>query len=78
MSWKTINQILGLASINRGFRQQLQQDPMAALEAEGFELTLEEQEAFAKFYSLPVSQFCQRLLEELVPEEYSESGESQS
>jgi hypothetical protein len=77
MSWKTINRILGLASINPVFRQQLQKDPLTALEIEGFELTSEEQEAFGKFYSLPVSQFCQRLLEELTPNEYSGSSESE-
>lgn len=76
MSWKTINRIFGLASINPVFRQQLQEDPLAALETEGFELTSEEQEAFGKFYSLPVSQFCQRVLEELAPDEYPKSGES--
>lgn len=69
MSWKTINQILGLASINHTFRQQLQEDPQTALEARGFELTPEELEAFRAFVSLPFAQFCQYLLETLPPDE---------
>ncbi len=71
MSWKIINRILGLASINPAFRQQLQQDPRTALEAQGFELAPEELEAFSTFASLPFSQFCQRLSEELTPDEHS-------
>ncbi|MEO9031177.1 MAG: Os1348 family NHLP clan protein [Ktedonobacteraceae bacterium] len=71
MSWKTINRILGLAAINPVFRQQLQQDPRTALEAQGFELAQEELEAFSAFASLPFSQFCQRLSETLAPDEHS-------
>jgi hypothetical protein len=41
--------------------------PLAALAAEGFELTREEQEAFTKFAALPFPEFCQRLLDELGP-----------
>jgi hypothetical protein len=67
MSWKIINRVLGLASINPAFRQQLQEDPLAALEAQGFELTPEELETFKKYASLPFSQFCQSLSEELAP-----------
>lgn len=74
MSRKTINRIFGLASIDPAFRQQLQKDPLAALATEGFELTSEEREAFGKFCSLPVSQFCQRVLEELSPDEYGKSS----
>lgn len=71
MSWKTINRILGQAAIDADFRQQLQADPLAALEAleaEGIELTPEEQEAFTRFAALPFPTFCQRLLDELSPE----------
>jgi|GEM_PF-1368223 hypothetical protein len=38
MSWKTLNQILGLAGIDEGFWQDLQKDPVAAIEARGFAL----------------------------------------
>jgi hypothetical protein len=69
MSWKTVNRILGQAAIDPEFRQMLQKDPLAALEAQGFELTPEEQEVLTKFSSLPFPEFCQRLLEELAPDE---------
>lgn len=68
MSWKTINRILGQAAIDPAFRQHLQADPLAALAAEGIELTPEEQEAFTRFAALPFPTFCQRLLDELSPE----------
>jgi hypothetical protein len=68
MSWKTVNRILGQATIDLDFRQRLQADPLATLAAEGFELASEEQEAFARFASLPFPAFCQHLLEELAPE----------
>lgn len=71
MSWKTINRIIGLATINPSFRQQLQQDPLAALKAQGFTLTPEELAVFSKYASLPFTQLCQRLEEELASDEYS-------
>jgi hypothetical protein len=68
MSWQTINHILGQAAIDPDFRQRLQEDPLTALAAEGFELTSEEQEAFTRLAALPFPEFCQRLLEELGPD----------
>lgn len=68
MSWKTINRILGQAAIDPVFRQCLRESPLAALSAEGFELTPEEQEVFARFAALPFPEFCQRLLDELGPD----------
>jgi len=68
MSWKTVNRILGQAAIDPDFRQRLQEDALAALAIEGFELTPEEQLAFASFGSLPFPQFCERLLAELGPD----------
>lgn len=69
MSWKMINRILGLASINPNFQQQLQQNPLAAIEVYKSELTLEELEAFRAFASLPFPQFCERLRDTLTPDE---------
>lgn len=69
MSWKMINQILGLASINPTFQQQLQENPLQALEAQKFKITPEEQEVFKTSASLPFSQFCQCLVEALAPDE---------
>ncbi|MGH2509351.1 MAG: Os1348 family NHLP clan protein [Ktedonobacteraceae bacterium] len=69
MSWKTINRIIGLASINLPFQQQLQENPLNALEVQGFELTPEELEVFRALALLPFPQFCQRLQEKLAPED---------
>ncbi|RAQ94026.1 Os1348 family NHLP clan protein [Thermogemmatispora tikiterensis] len=69
MSWKMINRILGLASVNQNFRQQLQRDPRATLEAYGFELTSEELEAICSYASLPFLQFCRRLMEDFGQDE---------
>ena len=69
MSWKTVNRILGQAAIDQDFCKRLQEDPLAALAAEDFELTPEELEAFTRFAALPFPEFCQRLLEELAPDE---------
>jgi hypothetical protein len=69
MSWKIINQVIGLASINLAFRQALQQNPEAALREEGIELTPEELDTFRNFASLPFQLFCQRLEETLAPNE---------
>lgn len=69
MSWKTINHIIGLASINPAFREQLQQDPQTALETEGFKLTPKEMDAFISLAPLPFTQFCRHLQETLAPEE---------
>lgn len=71
ISWKTINQIIGLPTINPAFRQQLQEDPLAALEEQGVTLTPEELAVFKSFASLPFAQFCERLSEEFAPEEHS-------
>ena len=70
MSWKTINRILGRASIDPEFWQALQQTPLTTIEAEGFELSSEEQAAFTEFASLQFPELCQRLLEKLAPDEW--------
>lgn len=67
MSWKTINEILALASLDQTFREALQHDPLSAVEAQGFELTCEERKVFQECAPLPLAKFCQYLLERLVP-----------
>jgi len=74
MSWRTINQILGLASIDPTFRQYLQQDPLVATEAAGFELTAEEREVFRAGTSLGFAEFCQHVLQRLAPAQQNEDS----
>lgn len=68
VSWKTINQILGLACVDSEFWQALQQDPVTTIKAQGFELTVQEQEVVAEAASLNLPEFCQHLLERLAPD----------
>ena len=69
MSWKTINQILGRACIDQAYWQALQQNPLAALAEEGFELTPEEKAVFEEFVQLSFPEFCRHLLDKLAPDE---------
>lgn len=70
VSWKTINRILGRACIDHAFWQALQSDLQVTLDAENFELTPEEEEAFKEFAHLPFADFCQHLLEKLAPDKW--------
>ncbi|HEU5227137.1 MAG TPA: Os1348 family NHLP clan protein [Ktedonobacteraceae bacterium] len=65
MSWKTINEIIALASLDPAFREALQRDPVTAAQAQGFELTSEEQSVFQAFASRTLVEFCQGVLERL-------------
>jgi len=67
MSWKTINEILALASMDPAFREALQSDPLSAVEAQGFELTDEERHVFQECSSLTLAEICRVLLERLAP-----------
>lgn len=65
MSWKTINRILGLAAIDQHFWQALQEDPVAAIQSQGFELTLEEQAIVRRGTVETLTAFSQYLLDSL-------------
>ncbi len=65
MSWKIINQILGLAAVDQEFAQKLLQDPLAAVGAQGFELTPEERHIFREISASNLREFSQHLLQEL-------------
>ena len=65
MTWRTINAILGLATVDQAFRQELLENPLAAVQARHFELTAEEQEVFKKISARDLPEFSQKLLEHL-------------
>ncbi|EFH88900.1 Os1348 family NHLP clan protein [Ktedonobacter racemifer] len=65
MSWKTINQILGLATADQEFWKALQTNPLATIHSQGFELTAEEQEVFKNMEAETISEFCRYLLDKL-------------
>ncbi|MFL5655815.1 MAG: Os1348 family NHLP clan protein [Ktedonobacteraceae bacterium] len=62
MSWKTINAILGLATVDEEFCRALLADPLAAVQARQFELIAEEQEAFKIISATSLSEFSQQLV----------------
>ncbi len=65
MSWKAINHILGLAAVDQQFWQELKKDPVAICQSRGFELTSEEKAALSRIHSKTLTEFSQRLLDEL-------------
>ncbi len=69
MSWRIVNQILGLAAADPVFWQELQRDPLAAIQKQGFGLTIEEEEAFRAMDTENLALCCQYLLEQLTSSE---------
>lgn len=65
MSWKTINQILGLAAVDQQFWKELKKDPLTVCQNRGFELTAEEKAVLSRIHADTLSEFSQRLLDEL-------------
>jgi len=65
MSWEIVNQILGLAVIDKKFAQELLQDPLAAVQRRGFQLTPEEQRVFSTISAQSLHEFVQHLIQEL-------------
>lgn len=73
MSWKTINEILALASMDPTFRKALQFDPLSAVEAQGFELSGEERHVFQECRALTLAEICRVLLERLAPSQHEDT-----
>lgn len=69
MTRKTINAILGLASVNPTFCQELLDDPLQAVQKNNFELSEEEQEIFGRISARDLYEFSQILLTLLDPQE---------
>ena len=65
MSWKTINEIISLASFDPVFCEALLHDPVSAIETQGFELTCEERKVLQGCASLTLVEFCQGVLQRL-------------
>ena len=65
MSWRAINHILGLAAVDQRFWDELRRDPVAVCRSRGFELTSEEKEVLSRIHAETLTEFSQRLLDEL-------------
>ena len=63
MSWQTVNEILGLASIDPAFCQELLQEPLQAIRSRGFNLSKEEKQIFSSIKAKDIQDFSQQLLE---------------
>lgn len=63
MSWKVINEILGLAIADTDFYEELRRDPLKAIQAQGFQLLEEEKQAFTSLQLDDLSTLSQHLTE---------------
>lgn len=62
MGWKTINAILGLATTDETFCQELLKDPVKAIKQRKFVLTREEEIKISRIVASDLSEFSQQLL----------------
>jgi hypothetical protein len=62
MSWKIINTILGLASVDQTFCRELLANPLQAVQTKQFELTPEEEAIFKRISARDLAEFSQMLL----------------
>ncbi|HEY6541942.1 MAG TPA: Os1348 family NHLP clan protein, partial [Ktedonobacteraceae bacterium] len=56
-------QVLGLATVDKQFVQELLKEPLVALQRRGFQLTPQEQKAFSEISASNLREFSQRLLQ---------------
>lgn len=73
MSWKIVNQILGLAAIDEEFAQELLKNPLTAVQARGFQLTSEEQRVFSEISASNLQELSQHLIRELHHNQFYEN-----
>ncbi|HLG65042.1 MAG TPA: Os1348 family NHLP clan protein [Ktedonosporobacter sp.] len=62
MSWKIINAILGLATVDEIFCQELLQSPVEAIKRRQFTLTKEEEEKLNGITAPNLAEFSQQVL----------------
>jgi hypothetical protein len=63
MSWKVINEVLGLAVIDSDFCRKLMASPVIAIEEKGFQLTQAEKEALLAITARDIYEFSELALE---------------
>lgn len=62
MSWKTLNELLGRAMIDRHFAQRLLANPLQAAQEGGFDLTQQEQALLRTTRASSIAELSQILL----------------
>lgn len=65
MSWQIINEILGLATIDKEFARELLKNPLTAVQKQGFQLTPKEQEVFNTISANTLQEFSRDLFQAL-------------
>ena len=70
MSWKILNEIIGLASIDQNFCQELLADPLKAVEAHQFSLTDEEKNVLRGIRANDIYEFSQYVYAQLRSDPY--------
>lgn len=65
MPLETMNQILGLATVDRKFAQELLEDPITAIEAHGFTLTEREKEMLLASKAKNLQELSQYILQNM-------------
>lgn len=69
MSWKEINEILGLATIDPDFCQALLHNPLLAVEEQGFKLTEKEAQVLGSTHAKDIYELSQHLIDQLHDEQ---------
>jgi len=67
MSWNSINELIGLALIDSDFCQELLDNPVAAAQTRGVELTSQEQDVLSKIHVDDIFEFSKIVLDKLAP-----------
>lgn len=67
MSWETINQVLGLATLDDDFCQELLKDPCAAIQKQGFRLTQEEENVLSWITAGTLPELTQMVFDRFAP-----------
>jgi len=65
MSWQTINEFLGLATIDPNFCQALLKDPLSAIRQWGFKLTAKEEHVLKSIHAEDIAELSQKLIDQL-------------
>lgn len=68
MSWNSINEMIGLALIDPDFCQELLDNPVAAAQTRGVDLTPKELDVLSKIHVDNIFEFSQIVLDKLAPD----------
>jgi len=73
VSWITLNEMLGLATVNPKFQRELLAEPVAAAHAWGFDLTSSEESVLRNIVAHNLQDFSQAICAFLSPDDWTEN-----